>query len=71
MPRYDYACPKCGTVREIEHGYKEVAVEECEVCGTALVRSYHGQMVGVTYKGRGFYHVESRIEKERRKNGEI
>ena len=69
MPRYDYACSKCGETKEVTHGYQEQYTDRCEHCGGEMTRVFNVDSLGVLYKARGFYAVENRIEK-RRQNGD-
>ena len=58
MPLYDYACTKCGRVREVRHGFGESFNEPCEACGGALRRVFNP--APVLFKGSGFYVTDSR-----------
>jgi putative FmdB family regulatory protein len=58
MPLYDYACTKCGHVREVRHGFGESYDEPCEACGGALRRVFNP--APVLFKGSGFYVTDSR-----------
>jgi putative FmdB family regulatory protein len=58
MPLYDYACSKCGQVREVRHGFGESFEEPCEACGGALRRVFNP--APVLFKGSGFYVTDSR-----------
>jgi putative FmdB family regulatory protein len=58
MPLYDYACTKCGRVREVRHGFGEGYDEPCEACGGALRRVFNP--APVLFKGSGFYVTDSR-----------
>lgn len=58
MPLYDYACTKCGQVREIRHGFNESHQGSCEVCGGTLRRVFNP--APVHFKGSGFYVTDSR-----------
>jgi putative FmdB family regulatory protein len=58
MPLYDYACTKCGRVREVRHGFGESYDAPCEACGGALRRVFNP--APVLFKGSGFYVTDSR-----------
>jgi putative FmdB family regulatory protein len=58
MPLYDYACTKCGRVREVRHGFDESYAEPCEACGAPLRRVFNP--APVLFKGSGFYVTDSR-----------
>jgi putative FmdB family regulatory protein len=58
MPLYDYACTKCGHVREVRHGFDESYAEPCEACGAPLRRVFNP--APVLFKGSGFYVTDSR-----------
>ncbi len=58
MPLYDYACTKCGRVREVRHGFDETFGEPCEACGAPLRRVFNP--APVLFKGSGFYVTDSR-----------
>jgi putative FmdB family regulatory protein len=58
MPLYDYACTKCGQVREVRHGFDENYTEPCEACGAPLRRVFNA--APVLFKGSGFYVTDSR-----------
>jgi putative FmdB family regulatory protein len=58
MPLYDYACTKCGRVREVRHGFEERFDEPCEACGAPLRRVFNP--APVLFKGSGFYVTDSR-----------
>lgn len=58
MPLYDYACTKCGRIREVRHGFNESHEEPCETCGAPLRRVFSA--APVLFKGSGFYVTDSR-----------
>jgi len=62
MPLYDYKCTKCGTVREIRHGFQETYEEPCPACGAALTRVFSA--APIVFKGSGFYATDSRAKSE-------
>jgi putative FmdB family regulatory protein len=58
MPLYDYACTRCGRVREVRHGFDETYEAPCESCGAPLRRVFNA--APVLFKGSGFYVTDSR-----------
>jgi putative FmdB family regulatory protein len=58
MPLYDYKCAKCGTIREIRHGFEESYDEPCPACGAAMSRVFNP--APIVFKGAGFYVTDSR-----------
>lgn len=58
MPLYDYACPRCGRVFEVRHGFNESYAKPCEACGAAVRRVFNP--APVLFKGSGFYVTDSR-----------
>jgi len=38
MPRYDYKCPKCETIREVEHSIKDDPIIVCQEDGEEMKR---------------------------------
>ncbi|MGA8575745.1 MAG: FmdB family zinc ribbon protein [Candidatus Cybelea sp.] len=58
MPLYDYACTKCGRIREVRHGFDESYHEPCAACGAPVRRVFNP--APVLFKGSGFYVTDSR-----------
>ncbi len=58
MARYDYRCPSCHHVFEVEHGMNEKPKVVCPVCGTEASRVF--EATGITLKGSGFYNTDMR-----------
>ena len=58
MPLYDYKCTKCGTVREVRHGFQETCEDPCPACGGAMARVFNA--APIVFKGSGFYATDSR-----------
>ncbi len=58
MPLYDYACTRCGRIREVRHGFDEAFAAPCESCGAPLRRVFNA--APVLFKGSGFYVTDSR-----------
>jgi len=60
MPLYDYKCTKCGTVREVRHGFNESHDEPCPACGAEMTRVFNP--APIVFKGSGFYATDSRAK---------
>lgn len=58
MARYDYKCPKCEKVFEVEHPMSEHPTITCPDCGTVAERQLTTS--GIVFKGRGFYNTDRR-----------
>jgi putative FmdB family regulatory protein len=58
MPLYDYACTRCGRVREVRHGFDETFEAPCDSCGAPVRRVFNA--APVLFKGSGFYVTDSR-----------
>lgn len=58
MARYDYRCPSCHHVFEVEHGMNEKPKVVCPKCGTEASRVF--EATGITLKGSGFYNTDMR-----------
>jgi putative FmdB family regulatory protein len=58
MPRYEYACRKCGEHLEVVQAFTDDPLTECPACAGQL-RKVFGS-IGVTFKGSGFYKTDSR-----------
>jgi putative FmdB family regulatory protein len=52
MPRYDYECPKCGTIKEIERSIK--APEKVVICNCGSKMNKLFGNVSITFKGDGW-----------------
>ena len=52
MAAYDYRCPKCGNVREVNHSMNNSPLVVCD-CGMQMDRVISGG-TGVHYYGPGF-----------------
>lgn len=61
MPRYDYRCPACETVFEVEHGMREHPEVSCPRCGAPMTRVLNTS--GIVFKGSGFYNTDMRGKK--------
>lgn len=62
MPLYDYKCTKCGTIREVRHGFHESHDEPCPACGASMSRVFSA--APIVFKGSGFYATDSRTKSE-------
>lgn len=58
MARYDYKCPQCETVFEVEHPMSERPKVVCPTCGTEAQRVFTA--TGIHFEGRGFYNTDRR-----------
>ena len=58
MARYDYKCPKCDIVFEIEHPMGEHPEVRCPECG-GIANQVFGAS-GIVFKGSGFYNTDQR-----------
>ena len=58
MARYDYKCPKCDIVSEIEHPMSEHPEVRCPECG-GIANQVFGAS-GIVFKGSGFYNTDQR-----------
>lgn len=58
MARYDYKCPSCGAVFEVEHGMTEHPAVECPQCGTAAEKVFSAS--GIKFEGSGFYNTDQK-----------
>ena len=58
MPRYDYRCPACDTVCEVEHGMREHPEILCPSCNAPMTRMLNTS--GIVFKGSGFYNTDMR-----------
>lgn len=58
MPRYDYRCPACDKVFEVEHGMRERPQITCPICGAPALRVFDAS--GIVLKGSGFYNTDQR-----------
>ena len=61
MPRYDYRCPACDKVFEVEHGMRERPQITCPICGAPALRVFDAS--GIVLKGSGFYNTDQRGKK--------
>jgi putative FmdB family regulatory protein len=59
MPNYDYKCRTCENKATIMTSIKdEIKLPICAACKAEMVRDYG--VLGVSFKGGGFYSVDSR-----------
>lgn len=58
MARYDYKCPACETVFEVEHPMSEHPEVTCPACGHVANKVFGA--AGIVFKGSGFYNTDQR-----------
>lgn len=58
MARYDYHCPTCGELFEVEHPMGESPQIQCPVCGHEAERVFDPS--AITFTGSGFYNTDMR-----------
>ena len=58
MARYDYRCPSCGSVFEVEHPMSAHPTVSCPSCGHVAERVFDPS--GIVFKGSGFYNTDQR-----------
>ena len=58
MARYDYHCPSCDDVFEVEHPMNETPDVKCPKCGAECERVFGAS--GIVFKGSGFYNTDQR-----------
>ncbi|GHD04149.1 FmdB family zinc ribbon protein [Zhihengliuella salsuginis] len=58
MPTYAYACKDCGSEFDVFQSFSEDSLTTCEGCAGTLRKKFN--VAGVTFKGSGFYHTDSR-----------
>ena len=58
MARYDYKCPTCDMVFEVEHPMSEHPEIRCPQCGKPAQRVFSTS--GIVFEGHGFYNTDQR-----------
>lgn len=58
MARYDYHCPACDRIFEVEHPMGAHPDVVCPACGAAAERHFGAS--GIVFKGSGFYNTDQR-----------
>ena len=58
MARYDYKCPACDKVFEVEHPMSEHPLITCPDCGSEAQRVFSAS--GIVFEGHGFYNTDQR-----------
>jgi putative FmdB family regulatory protein len=58
VPTYAYRCADCGYAFDIHQSFSDESLTVCPQCHGVLRKQYG--TVGVTFKGSGFYHNDSR-----------
>jgi putative FmdB family regulatory protein len=61
MPSYDYKCPSCECVFEVNRGIRETGAVACPECDTEAKRLF--SPVGIVFKGSGFHNTDYRSKK--------
>ncbi len=61
MPAYDYRCPTCDCVFEVNRSIRETGPVSCPECGTEAKRLF--TPVGIVFKGSGFHNTDYRSKK--------
>lgn len=56
MPTYDYECPRCRLVLELQHPMSDSSPRYCQDCESVLVKRI--QAAPVHFKGAGFYRTD-------------
>ncbi len=63
---YDYICPKCNKIKEVQHGMTENPLIKCPKCSTQMNRRITGGS-GVHYKGNGWGGTRSAADSSQAK----
>jgi putative FmdB family regulatory protein len=58
MPRYDYVCPGCQVVREIQRSFDDDKEILCETCDLPLAKKFSPSPVH--FKGSGWYSTDNK-----------
>ena len=58
MPKYDYRCPACDAVFEIERSMSDTSEVVCPACGSVAKKVF--SPAGMVLKGSGFYNTDNR-----------
>lgn len=59
MPTYEYECPECTAVYELQQSFSAETTHTCEKCGKGIAkRVLHAPTV--VFKGSGWYVTDSR-----------
>lgn len=61
MPAYDYKCPSCDCVFEVNRGIRETGPVSCPTCGAEAKKLF--SPVGIVFKGSGFHNTDYRAKK--------
>lgn len=69
MPRYDYACEKCGNIEEHIHSMKESPEIKCPKCRSSMTRQISLSFGGFNIKG-GSSSIHWREKRYRKKKSE-
>jgi len=60
VPAYDYRCPSCDDVFEVNRSFGDTTAVGCPTCGTVAKRLY--SPVGIHFKGTGFHNTDYRAK---------
>ncbi|MDO8949754.1 MAG: zinc ribbon domain-containing protein [Actinomycetota bacterium] len=61
MPAYDYKCPTCDDVFEVNRSFGDTSSVVCPVCEVEAKRLF--SPVGIHFKGTGFHNTDYRAKK--------
>lgn len=67
MPSYGYECKECGS-QDISQSIYDNTLTSCPKCGNLDFRKTFG-MIGVSFKGSGFYSTDSRRNSNEKQPG--
>lgn len=58
MPRYDYRCPSCDLLFEVQRSFADTADVLCPTCSTTAKKVF--APAAVVFKGSGFHNTDYR-----------
>lgn len=58
MPRYDYRCPSCDLLFEVQRSFADTADVLCPACSAAAKKVF--SPAAVVFKGSGFHNTDYR-----------
>jgi putative FmdB family regulatory protein len=61
MPAYDFKCPKCDAVFEVNRAFGDHGAVSCPECDVQAKRLF--SPVGIHFKGTGFHNTDYRAKK--------
>jgi putative FmdB family regulatory protein len=56
MPMYDYKCPKCGVINELNHNWHARPMVLCTYCNEPMLKIIAA--TPAVFKGKGFYSTD-------------